>query len=84
MRSRTMLKSNLVEAEHSAREKGLLPSELVQLTSDPSNNKRFTLSLRRKERSAIGQNRKKHRKNIHLIIHFPTSEGVSKVSKVSE
>ena len=27
------------------------------------------------------QNRKKHRINSHLIIHFPTSEGVSKVSE---
>ena len=26
------------------------------------------------------QNRKKHWKNSHLIIHFPTSEGVSEVS----
>ena len=29
----------------------------------------------------MGQNRKKLRKNSHLIIHFPTSEGVSKVSE---
>ena len=27
------------------------------------------------------QNRKKHRKNSHFIIHFPTSEEVSGVSK---
>ena len=32
--------------------------------------------------STVGQNRKKkHRQNSHPIIHFPTSEGVSKVSK---
>ena len=30
------------------------------------------------------ENRKKHRQNSHLIIHFPTSEGVSKVSSASE
>ena len=29
----------------------------------------------------MGQNRKKHRINGHPIIHFPTSEGVSKVSE---
>ena len=29
----------------------------------------------------MGQNRKKLRKNSHLIIHFPTSKGVSKVSE---
>ena len=27
------------------------------------------------------QNIKKHRKNSHLIIHFPMSEGMSKVSE---
>ena len=27
------------------------------------------------------ENRKKHRKNSHLIIHCPTSEGVSEVSE---
>ena len=27
------------------------------------------------------ENRKKHRQNSHLIIHFPTSEGVSEVSE---
>ena len=27
------------------------------------------------------ENRKKHRQNSHLIIHFPTSEGVSDVSE---
>ena len=31
----------------------------------------------------MGQNRKKLRKNSHLIIHFPTSSGVSKVSERS-
>ena len=30
------------------------------------------------------QNRKKHRKNSHLIIHFPTSEGVFKWSSAAE
>ena len=29
----------------------------------------------------MGQNRKKHRINSHLIIHFPTSEGVSEFSE---
>ena len=29
----------------------------------------------------MGQNRKKHRIKSNLIIHFPTSEGVSEVSK---
>ena len=29
----------------------------------------------------MGQKRKKHRINSHLIIHFPTSEGVSEVSE---
>ena len=29
----------------------------------------------------LGQNRKKHRKNSHPIIHCPTSEGVSEVSE---
>ena len=29
----------------------------------------------------MGQNRKKHGINSHLIIHFPTSEGVSEVSE---
>ena len=29
----------------------------------------------------MGQNRKKHRINSHLIIHFPTSSGVSEVSE---
>ena len=29
----------------------------------------------------MGQNRKKHRINSHLIIHFPTSEGVSERAK---
>ena len=32
----------------------------------------------------MGQNRKKHRQNSHLINHFPTSEGVSEVSGASE
>ena len=31
--------------------------------------------------STMGQNKIKHRINSHLIIHFPTSEGVSEVSK---
>ena len=31
--------------------------------------------------STVGQNREKQRKNSHLIIHGPTSEGGSKVSK---
>ena len=40
---------------------------------------------KRNLRHTMGQNRKKHRTNNHLIIHFPISEGVSKVSKrVSE
>ena len=30
------------------------------------------------------ENEKKHRQNSHLIIHFPTSEGVSEVSGASE
>ena len=30
------------------------------------------------------QNRKKHRKNSHLIIHFPTSEGVSATERLRE
>ena len=29
----------------------------------------------------MGQNREKHRVNSHLMIHCPTSEGVSKVSE---
>ena len=29
----------------------------------------------------MGQNRKKHKINSHLIIHFPTSEGVSEMSE---
>ena len=29
----------------------------------------------------MGQNRKKHRMNSHLIIHCPTSSGVSEVSE---
>ena len=32
-------------------------------------------------RRTVGQNRKKHRMNSHLINHFPTSEGVSEVSE---
>ena len=33
------------------------------------------------EHATLVQNRKKHRQNSHLIIHCPTSEGVSEVSK---
>ena len=32
-------------------------------------------------RGTMAENRKKHRQNSHLIIHCPTSEGVSEVSK---
>ena len=32
-------------------------------------------------RDTMVEKRKKHRQNSHLIIHFPTSEGVSKVSE---
>ena len=32
----------------------------------------------------MGQNRKKHRLNSHLIYHCPTSEGVSRVSGASD
>ena len=31
--------------------------------------------------NTMGQNRKKHSINSHLNIHFPTTSGVSKVSK---
>ena len=39
--------------------------------------------MRERERGVgtMVQNRKKHRTNSHPIIHFPTSEGVSKVSE---
>ena len=36
------------------------------------------------QHSTLGQNRKKHRINSHPIIHFPTSERVSEVSKRCE
>ena len=34
--------------------------------------------------STMVQNRKKHRKNSHLIIHCPTSEGVSERVSAAE
>ena len=33
------------------------------------------------DRVTMGLSRKKHRQNSPIIIHFPTSEGVSKVSE---
>ena len=39
------------------------------------------ISKQQKERGTMVKNRKKHRQNSHLIIHFPTSEGVSEVSE---
>ena len=34
-----------------------------------------------KRESTMVENGKKHRQNCYLIIHFPTSEGVSEVSE---
>ena len=48
------------------------------------NDCRLALSLNyilRAQSSTMAQDGRKHRKNIHLIIHFPMSEGVSKMSE---
>ena len=39
------------------------------------------ISAAAKDECTMGQNREKHRKNSHLIIHCPTSEEVSEVSE---
>ena len=33
------------------------------------------------KQSTVGQNRRKHRINSHLIIHFPMSKGMSEVNE---
>ena len=38
-------------------------------------------SIQNRYQSTMVDNRKEHRQNSHLIIHFPTSEGVSEVSE---
>ena len=47
------------------------------------NSYSFVMRARPKGFSVVTmvENGKKHRQNSHLIIHFPTSEGVSEVSK---
>ena len=37
--------------------------------------------MRSSMKCTMVENGKKHRQNSHLIIHFPTSEGVSEVSE---
>ena len=51
------------------------------LKSRPSHMGLVVLSPASNPTSTMGQNRKKHRINSHLITHFPTSSGVSEVSK---
>ena len=43
--------------------------------------KKENKTMLRKKRSTMVENKKKHRQNSHLIIVFPTSEGVSEVSE---
>ena len=57
---------------------GFEPNFRVDIMSSTLHSREITIQFRTLQWSKM---EKKHRHNSHLIIHFPTSEGVSKVSE---